>query len=405
MSSPIKILHCADLHLGSELTSTMDSSISRDISAKERRQELLSTFRKICNICRDEHIDLLLIAGDLFEGSNVDDATIQSVSEYLGDIGDTIAAISPGNHDYVSIDSPYSHIDWPDNVIIFRSALETITFEERGFSVSGAGFTGTYQRDPLLKCKEELNSELVNICVIHGDLASLSSESLYNPITEYQIKNSGFDYLALGHIHKRSEISYVGKSYYAYSGCPDGRGFDELGPKGVYIGTVSKNRVNLHFRPICSRMYLTEEIDISQLESESQIKEYCLSQLEKRFGEDFYIHFYKLILTGYIPEGFILPLDSLSNVLKEKLHFAKLQDRTHVEFDYEKLAKESSLRGIFVRKMLERVEKAKAEDSNKSEDNDDFIKESDKLWKALELGLMAFEGEVKLDDYEATIYR
>ena len=68
----IRVLHCADLHLGSEFAAVPER-------ARERRQELLRTVRNIIEICRQQQIDLLLIAGDLFEGSNVDPATVQSV--------------------------------------------------------------------------------------------------------------------------------------------------------------------------------------------------------------------------------------------------------------------------------------------------------------------------------------
>lgn len=389
MLEGIKILHCADLHLGSELTGAPGA-------AAKRRQELLGTFRRITNICRDESIDLLLIAGDMFEGSNVDDATVQSVKEYLKNMGSTIAAIAPGNHDYVSIDSPFASNDWPENVVVFRSNLAKVEFPERGFAVCGAGFTSTYQREPLLASAGELmlDPSLINICVLHGDLGPNGGVSDYNLVTESQLAASGFSYVALGHIHKRTDILRAGSCSYAYPGCPDGRGFDELGEKGVYIGTVSKNSAKLEFRPVCSRMYLSEAIDISGLGSEGEIVRLVLAELQMRYGSDFGRHYYKLQLTGSIDESFVLPLATIREVLGESLYFVKLADHTHLEVDYDELAKESSLRGIFVRKMLERITAAE-----KTERAGQQSTETGKLRRALELGIMSFDGEVKLDEY------
>ena len=388
MVEEVKILHCADLHLGSELTGAPVAGVA----AVQRRQELLGTFRRITNICRDEKVDLLLIAGDLFEGSNVDEATVRSVKEYLGNMGGTIAAIAPGNHDYVSIDSPFAGDDWPDNVIIFKSNLAKVEFKERGFAIFGAGFTGTYQREPLLDGSggQLPDPSLINICVLHGDLGSSGGFSDYNLVTESQLAASGFSYVALGHIHKRTEILRAGSCAFAYPGCPDGRGFDELGDKGVYIGTVSKNSAKLEFRSTSSRMYLSEEIDVSGLSSEGEIVRLVLAELQKRYGSDFGRHYYKLQLTGSIEESFVMPLATIREVLGESIYFVKISDHTHLEVDYDELAKESSLRGIFVRKMLERI---KAAERAAQED------ETARLKRALELGIMSFDGEVKLDEY------
>ncbi|NLW11008.1 MAG: DNA repair exonuclease [Clostridiaceae bacterium] len=414
MVEGIKVLHCADLHLGSELTGAPGS-------AAQRKQELLGTFRRITNICRDEGVDLLLIAGDMFEGANVDDATVQSVKEYLKNMGSTVAAIAPGNHDYVSIDSPFAGNNWPENVIIFRSDLAKVEFPERGFAVCGAGFTCTYQRESLLEDAGGLmlDSSLINICVLHGDLGPNGAISDYNLVTEAQLAASGFSYVALGHIHKRTAILRTGPCSYSYPGCPDGRGFDELGEKGVYIGTVSKNTARLEFRPVCSRMFLSEAIDISGLNSEGEIVRLVLAELQTRYGSDFGRHYYKLQLTGSIDETFVLPLATIREVLSESLYFVKIADHTHIEVDYEELAKESSLRGIFVRKMLERIAAAdRAEHAgrrsqlpivaldtsgpaadNSERDGVRQITETDKLKRALELGIMSFDGEVKLDEY------
>jgi DNA repair exonuclease SbcCD nuclease subunit len=385
MLNKIKILHCADLHLGSELTAVPGR-------ARERRQELLKTFRKITNICQDENIDLLLIAGDLFEGANIDGSTIQSVKEYLGSLDKTIAAIAPGNHDYASVDSPYADEDWPDNVVVFRAGLEAREFPEHGFTIWGAAFAGTYCREPLLVATQAVDRDpnQVHVCVLHGDLTSEGADSVYNPVSESQLADSGFDYVALGHIHKRTPILFARNTAYAYSGCPDGRGFDELGEKGVYIGTVARGHVDLEFRQTCSRMYLTTEIDISGAASETEILDQVLHSIADNYGSDYRDNYYKIILTGSIPAGYRVPVSQLTDSLLERLHFVKIKNRTRAELDYDQLAQEASLRGIYVRRMLERIETAEA----RKDEN-----EVSRIRAALEIGMRAFEGEVQLSDY------
>ncbi len=96
----------------------------------------------------------------------------------------------------------------------------------------------------------------------HGDLSS--AHSRYGPITHNEIAASGLHYLALGHSHSASGLKRrAGKTYYAWPGCPEGRGFDETGDKGVYLGQLEGGRVSLDFVPLARRRYLTPSLDIT----------------------------------------------------------------------------------------------------------------------------------------------
>ena len=270
----IKILHCSDFHLGAEL-----SSIGNQ--AKQRREEILLTFYCIVSICKEENIELLLVAGDLFEGSNTDRNIINSVKESLSSIPNTIVAIAPGNHDYVSIDSPFADGVWPENVHIFQSALESIDFKEKGLRLWGAGFTSTYVNHSLLIEMNIPDDDIINICVMHGDLVAENQTSNYNPISPALIRFSGMDYLALGHIHKRTEVLQSGAAHYAYCGCPEGKGFDELDEKGIYIGTITKGRVDLAFRPVSRRMNLEVHVDIGSAVTNNEVADIVIHTIQK----------------------------------------------------------------------------------------------------------------------------
>lgn len=375
----IKVLHCADLHLGSELSSISGKS-------KERQQELLRTFRRITNLCNDEKVDVLLIAGDLFEGSNVDTQVISLVKEYIGNIKDCVVAISPGNHDYVSLDSPYLDSDWPENTVIFKGDFESKVFKEKGFVLHGFGFESTYVRqEKIVPVKEEFR-DLINLCVIHGDLVTGLSESAYHPITVTALEDSHMDYVAMGHIHKRTPILKANKTAYAYAGCPDGRGFDELEEKGVYLGSVSKGRVDFSFVPMSSRLFVEEIVDISDETNTSGVEKLILKKLHHKYGEEYSRHYYKIRLRGNLPEDHSIFFDGLKTDLQEVLYYVTLREETGLDLNLDALKEESSLKGIFVRKMLDRIQEAKKSENTK--------KDVEELEKALDYGLKAFEGRV-----------
>lgn len=407
--SNIKILHCADIHIGAELASIGGK-------ARQRREEILMTFDNIVSICKNENIDVLLIAGDLFQSSNMDKDSVNSVKKSLKNIPDTIVAIAPGNHDYISMDSHFLDEDWPENVHIFKSELEAVEYNKLGLRLWGAAFTSTYVTYPMLDLINVPKDDIVNICVIHGELISENQQSNYNPISSMQLRFSGMDYVALGHIHKRTEILRAGSTYYSYCGCPEGQGFDELGEKGVYVGTVSKERCDLEFRPICKRMNLELYVDISWASTNNEASEIVLRRIKafasedgtaagcggisgdshRRFDEkaaahvvpssqSYSKHLYKVILEGAVDAGFKLDCEAVAARLASEVYFIKLRDETHIEIDMEALSKEASLKGIFVRKMLDKI--------NKSLDSENDI-EAEKYRKALYLGLKAFDGEV-----------
>ncbi len=378
----IKILHCADLHLGAQLSSIGNL-------ARQRSEEVLMTFDRIISICKDESIELLLIAGDLFESCNVDTETAGAVKKALSQIPDTVTVISPGNHDYVSLDSVYEDDDWPENVHIFKSELDYIELKDKKVRVWGAGFTGTYIENSLLREADIPQDDMVNICVMHGNLISENQESCYNPITPSLIRFSNMDYIALGHIHKRTEILHSGNTDYSYSGCPEGRGFDELDEKGIYIGTVMKGHTELTFRPVCRRMNIETYVDISGASTNNETAEIILHTLKNKYGENYSDNLYKVILIGGLESDYTPDCVKIAARLQDEVFYIKLNDETHIKIDLEELSKETSLKGIFVKKMLDKI--------NVYIKNNDEVS-ANQYRKAMYIGIKAFDSEVTANE-------
>jgi len=375
----IKILHAADFHIGSSKSGLKESAYSGS-------EEIKNTFFKVLNLCRTESVDFLLIAGDLFDTPFVDSDTFAEISDAMTQISDTIIAISPGNHDCACPGSVYLKNSFPKNVVIFTSFTEYFDFTDKNVRLFGAAFTDRFERIPLLSGRLETNPDMINICVLHGEVISSLSESQYNPITQSAIKESGLDYLALGHIHKRSEIEKSGNTFYSYCGCPDGRGFDEDGSRGIYMGTVQKGKCSLKYVQLSSRQYIFHETDISDCESSVRISSKILAQLKERFPDTFDKNLYRVSLTGTLQSPFSPSIVQIESALGEDLLYIKITDRTEADLkDIKNIAKESSLRGIFVQKILEM--------SNSADPKDAEI-----YHKALKIGLKAFEREVTLGD-------
>lgn len=380
----VKILHCADFHLGAEFTTLGEKSV-------QRQREILFSFERIISICKEEKVDFLLIAGDLFDHIHIDNQIYSEVVDLFRRIPDTVIAISPGNHDPFAVDSWYFTRIWPDNVVIFRNNISCIVFPEKNVCLWGGGFTSTYHPDSFLPAvggnEIEIDREMINICVMHGDLVAQGGTGFYNPITKEQLRHQQFDYVALGHVHKRSEIQKAGKTFYSYAGSPEGHGFDEPGDLGVYIGMICKNRISLEFRKTSQRNYCELLVDISDLQTNQEIVSRISKTLEEKFAEESANNLYKIILTGEIPEYLNIDPENIAQKISASCFFAKIEDQTRVAVDYETIAKDRSLKGLFVQKMREEIEKARSSRNDKG---------LEAMQKALQYGLKAFEGEVRI---------
>ena len=356
----ITVIHCADLHFDSPF-SGLDSAHKAEI----RREELRQVFGRITNLARTENADALIISGDLFDSSAISSQTLRYIREKISQISDIPVFIAAGNHDFNAPGSFYKVFNFGENVHIFSDKIEKI--ECKGFNIYGASFTSQEVENSKLSGFYVENPEEINIMAMHADIGGA-----YNPITKQEIQDSGLDYLALGHIHMYSNKMQFGKTCAVYPGCPEGRGFDELGPKGVVKAVIDKNNVNVEFIPLAKRIYHEITVDVSDSESYETL---CGKVLFAMNGSP--DDLYKIILVGeaefYIQEAIIL----------EKLHCfsAKIKDETHAKLNLKELSEEYSLKGLFVNELL-----------NRTKECDEAL-----LKQALSYGLEALSGEkVKL---------
>ncbi len=369
-----RIVHTADLHLGSLFSSTPEV-------ANQRKIEQIDTLKQILDICAETKADALLIAGDMFDTMKVERSLLNDVKEMLSHY-DLPVFITPGNHDPATPDSCYNE-EWPQNVHIFRDGMEKVEIPEKNTCVWGAGFTKTSCGETLLSGFTPVSSR-INVLVMHGELTDTpNSDCRYNPIYRQALENCGADYVALGHIHKYEH--YEDNDFlYCYSGAPAGRGFDETGEKGVLVGYASKGFAHMEFRPLDNRMYYEEKIDVSGCESTQEFAGRIVAVLRDRHGEKFSHNLYDVTLIGSLDNGVIPAIPEITRRLRESVFYVRLTDATTTSLDLALLMNDSTLKGAFVRKIFNKMQ---GDSRNR-----------DKYMRALIYGLRAFDGEIDIDE-------
>ena len=331
----IKIIHGADFHLDSPF-----SGLSPQRSA-QRRGELRQLPGRLAALARQEQADVVLLSGDLLDGPHVFRETVQALAQALGSISCPVF-ISPGNHDAWSRASVYARGDWPENVHIFTSQIpQGVPLPQLGCTVWGGAFLDAHQAQSPLDGLDVPEDGQVHLGCFHGDTAAQSG---YGPISREEIAASGLTYLALGHIHQFGGLQREGGTFWAYPGCPEGRGFDETGEKGVLCLEAEPGHVEARFVPLCQRRYEILPVDITGVSD-------LAAALRDALPQDAQGHIFRILLTG---EGEKPHLAALEAALAPLCYGLTIQDHTRLPRGLWARREEDSLTGFFLRAMWEK---------------------------------------------------
>lgn len=318
----MKILHSADWHLDSPLVGRTEQQ------ARSLREELLKIPEKVVALCKEEGCELLLLAGDLFDGAYTKES-LNAVRNALADAGVPVF-ISPGNHDFCVPSSPYLTESWPENVHIFtKPVIEAVELHDLDCRIYGAGYDAM-DCPALLKDFHAQGDAKWHIGLLHGDPGQTNSP--YCPVTKLQVKNSGLAYLALGHIHKGDSFR-SGDTLCAWPGSPMGRGYDEDGTKGVLLVTLAED-ASAQFLPLATPRFFDEKIDVG--ESPADALDALLPPVQTK-------DFYRVTLTGYSA-----PLDTGALAARfAHIPNLELRDQTLPETDLWAGIGEDTLEGVY----------------------------------------------------------
>ena len=214
--------------------------------------------------------------------------------------------------------------------------MERLALPELQCTVYGAAFTAPEEPESGLRGFYAQPDGSASIMVLHGDVGS--REGRYRPIAPEEIAATGLDYLALGHVHAPSAMNRAGSTVWAYPGCPQGRGFDELGERGFLFGDVEPGRVDMRFVPFAGRRYESLTVDVSGGDA--------LDAIRRSLPPDTSRDIYRIRLTGETAEP--LTLAPLERALSGEFFRLELRDDTRLRRDLWDRCGDDTLRGLFL---------------------------------------------------------
>ena len=235
----MKLVHAADLHLDSPLSglSKYEGAPVEQIRGATRR-----ALENLVELCTNERVDLLVIAGDLYDGDWRDYSTglfFNKQMSLLRAAGVKVVWIR-GNHDAAS--KLTAHLALPDNVReLSHKKPESFVLEELGVAVHGQGFEAREVTRDLSERYPEPKRGLFNIGLLHTALEGRAGHATYAPCRLSDLVDRGYDYFALGHVHTREVLNR--EPWIVFPGNLQGRHARETGPKGATLVTVEHERV------------------------------------------------------------------------------------------------------------------------------------------------------------------
>ncbi|MGN0297776.1 MAG: exonuclease SbcCD subunit D [Lachnospiraceae bacterium] len=338
----LKVIHCADLHLDSKLNTNFGYA-----QAKERRLELLQSYLRMVEFAAEHGVEVILIAGDWFDIENVTNSTQTAVYDSINNHPNIEFYYVQGNHDRKTERFPWK---MPSNLHCFgEDWISYYPWDSEWVAITGVNLSENNQK---LWNSLNLNPEDFNVVMLHGQVLDAWS-STGKDIPLMALKNKSIDYLALGHIHEYREEKLDERGVYCYSGCLEGRGFDECGEHGFMLLELDeeKRTCQRSWIPFAKRRLYQLQVNISDCMNSLEI----LREIEDTLADNEVEEndLLKVILVGEVDALCEKNLAFLETQLSESQYLVKVYDETQIQLDYSQFVNDPSLKGEFVRCVMQ----------------------------------------------------
>ncbi len=338
----MKMIHCADVHLGSK----MEAKLPKE-KADQRRGEVRKTFHRMVEYAKAENVRVILLSGDVFDS----DRPLKRDKEFFYDVvkgnPDIDFLYLRGNHDG---EESYTE-ERLKNLKTFSEEWTEYSYD----NVCVCGIEIAKSNALSLYSTLKLDKHKTNVVMLHGQVASTSGvDKVHLP----SLADKNVDYLALGHVHSYSESRLDDRGRYAYSGCLEGRGFDDLGEKGFVLLEIDED-VQSRFIPFAQRTIRECTVDVSAAENVYGAYLEIKKQITIRPNDLYRVHLIGEIL--FDNDGLAAEMERL---LASECYFVSVKDKTIRKIDPQDYIGDLTLRGEFVRGVLARTDWSDERKSN-----------------------------------------
>ncbi len=339
----MKIIHAADLHLGSPIDNKM-----KNIS-DVRKREVRNSFSRLADYAKENGVSVLLLSGDVFDSDTPSSKDKKFFYDVIRRYPEITFYYLKGNHDRYGLDE-----NVPENLKRFSVVWTSYPLDG---NIVLSGIERAKDNSLSLYDTLSLDQGKINIVRLHG---AIQDKPGMDGICLRKLKDKNIDYLALGHIHSYQEGRIDDRGSYAYPGCLQGRGFDEIGEKGFILLTIENQRIKKEFVPFSHIVIHEETVDITSRSSVPDIVRKIKSTVPFNPND-----VYRIILKGDVKEDAEFTAEDIETQLSGLARLINVKKLTGVQFDKEKLKNDAFLKGEFYRLVIN--------DSTLSEEDKQYI--------------------------------
>ena len=331
----LKLIHCSDLHLDSRMEANLSAG-----QARQRNREICTSFARMCSYAAENGVSIVLIAGDLFDSQRISSTTVSFLLDAVKSVPQVDFLYLRGNHDEDG--QAFQGRETPENLKFFSNEWTCYNYDF--LTVAGIewdGENGLTAYDRL-----RLNPDRTNIVTLHGRVSGQPGQEL---VCLPKLQGKHIDYLALGHIHSYSCEKLDVDSVWCYSGCLEGRGFDECGEKGFVLLEIEPKQIRHRFIPFACRTLYDLSVDITGKTTVSELQQAML-EAAAGISADSLV---KFTLRGECHLDTQKDLDFLQQLLASRFYFVKIKDESRLAIQKETYEHDISLKGSFIRTVME----------------------------------------------------
>ncbi len=287
----------------------------------------------VINLCEEEEADLLLFAGDLFHRQPLI-RELKELNARLSRLSVTRVVIVAGNHDYLKRDSNYRTFPWAENVtMLLPEEITRAEFPDLDLAVYGLSYHRRMIAEPLYEEAYIEDALKYHILLAHG------GDESHIPFRRQVVSGLGYDYVALGHIHKPQVLI---KDHLLYAGALEPIDVNDTGPHGVVLGVLDERGVRTEFLPLACREYIHLTLEVDEDMTGYDVRRRFEEKMQERGTE----HMYRVILEGFRAPDVLFDLsamDPFGNIVE-------IRDNTRPAYDFIRLKRENegNLLGNFI---------------------------------------------------------
>ncbi|MCI8484083.1 MAG: DNA repair exonuclease [Lachnospiraceae bacterium] len=309
----MKFIHIADIHLG--VKPDKDKPWG-----KERETHSWKAFTEVITKAREEQVQLLLIAGDLFHRQPLL-RDLKEVNYQFSRIPKTQVVMIAGNHDHLSPNSYFRTFSWGENVHFLKEErMDTVELQSLRVRVYGLSYWHRELREHLYDNLQVKRDEYANILLGHG------GDEKHIPFRTSELEMKGFDYVAMGHIHKPMELA---ADKVIMAGALQPVDCNDTGEHGYFMGELEGHVCNVKFYPLRYCEYVSLNLKVSKDVATGELKEVIAEQIKKSPA----YQLFKVNLTGFSDPEAPLDLEALTGMER----VVQVIDNCRPDYDLEKL--------------------------------------------------------------------